>query len=78
MRMEYEKLTSCWCFNIGTVVILNMQFFLVITVIISTHFSPAANGAISNVLVGSVEFVDGRYDLQYFPNESIATLWPST
>ena len=50
---------------------------MVLMVMISTHFSLAANGTIDNVLIGSVEFVDGGYDLQYFPNESIATLWPS-
>lgn len=41
------------------------------------HTFSVANESIDNMLVGSVEFMDGGYNLQYFPDESIATLWPS-
>ena len=54
------------------------KLVLAVIKLLLVHIFSAATGSIENLLIGTVEFVDGGYDLRYFPNENIATLWPST
>ena len=57
---------------------ISILFGIIKIQLLLVHIFSAATESIENMLIGSVEFVDGGYDLRYFPNESIATLWPST
>ena len=72
-RMESERLTSYWYFNI--------------IIIVSEQSSVRANlkilcdldkGDVRVTKIGSVVFENGQFQLQYLPDESQVTVWPST